>query len=114
AGLKDHAPRSGFYILAACARVMAKAGKSSDAAAMADRAHKFAAAHKLDRHSNIEEVRLAYDMLDAAVTAKQAARIRVECAICGQRYMGTVARIEAIRKCVNCGLEPFTHVPTSK
>ncbi|MCB9936166.1 MAG: hypothetical protein H6840_10785 [Planctomycetes bacterium] len=59
-----------------------------------------------DEYTTLTLVRVGFQLIGSPV-ADDGSRVRVHCAVCSQRYMGSRERIKALKKCMRCGHTPF-------
>lgn len=95
-----------LLLLASHARCLLALERVADANRAAARVRELAAAAGYSAYSTERVARKALALLEVSARGT-APRVRVHCAVCGQRYMGSRERIRALKKCMRCGHTPF-------
>jgi predicted ATPase len=96
-----------YLLLLAChARCLLALDRVTEANRVAARARELGTAHGL--YTPLRLVNKALSLLEVSARGTtKIHRVRVHCAVCGQRYMGSRERIRALKKCMRCGHTPF-------
>jgi predicted ATPase len=100
-------PDRQLLVLSVHARVLRSLRKTEEAESVGEEARELARKHSLNQYGTSLYIDFVRDFVKGNMKTARGGQYHGVCPNCGQGYNGSLKRLQSLRKCMNCGFEPF-------